>query len=76
MQILQKLEDRDASMERLYDMDDKEIGALIRHPHGRKVHSVAFHLNPFNVSDFQAQVLPGNIYTISLQLGYLTSWSS
>jgi len=37
LQILYKLEDREASMDRLYDMDDKEIGALIRHPHGGKV---------------------------------------
>ncbi|KAG0625562.1 hypothetical protein M758_2G065100 [Ceratodon purpureus] len=35
--ILHKLEDREASMERLYDMDDKEIGAMIRHPHGGKL---------------------------------------
>jgi activating signal cointegrator complex subunit 3 len=36
-QILHKLEGRDAGLERLYDMDEKEIGALIRHPNGGKV---------------------------------------
>eukprot|EP00897_Mesotaenium_endlicherianum_P001872 jgi/Mesen1/1712/ME000138S00568 len=36
-EILYKLENRGATMERLYDMDEKEIGALIRHPHGGKV---------------------------------------
>jgi activating signal cointegrator complex subunit 3 len=41
-QILHKLEDRDAGLERLYDMDEKEIGALIRHPNGGKV----IHLMP------------------------------
>jgi activating signal cointegrator complex subunit 3 len=35
--ILHKLEGRDAGLERLYDMDEKEIGALIRHPNGGKV---------------------------------------
>jgi activating signal cointegrator complex subunit 3 len=35
--ILHKLEDRDAGLERLYDMDEKEIGALIRHPNGGKL---------------------------------------
>ena len=32
-------------MERLYDMDDKEIGAMIRHPHGGKVHNMGFIYN-------------------------------
>ncbi|OAE30033.1 hypothetical protein AXG93_3893s1430 [Marchantia polymorpha subsp. ruderalis] len=36
-EILHKLEDRGAEMDRLYDMDEKEIGALIRHPYGGKV---------------------------------------
>ncbi|CAK9255752.1 unnamed protein product [Sphagnum jensenii] len=35
--ILHKLEGRDAGLERLYDMDGKEIGALIRHPNGGKL---------------------------------------
>ncbi|XP_024368754.1 DExH-box ATP-dependent RNA helicase DExH14 isoform X1 [Physcomitrium patens] len=35
--ILYKLESRDATMERLYNMDDKQIGELIRHPHGGKL---------------------------------------
>lgn len=65
MQILHKLEDREASMERLYDMDDKEIGALIRHPHGGKVHSLASHLIPFNVCDFQILGLPDTINNLA-----------
>ncbi|KAL3683377.1 hypothetical protein R1sor_001399 [Riccia sorocarpa] len=36
-EVLHKLEDRGAEMDRLYDMDEKEIGALIRHPHAGKL---------------------------------------
>lgn len=36
-EILHKLEDRGADLDRLYDMDEKEIGSLIRHPHGGKL---------------------------------------
>lgn len=37
MQNLHKLEEKDATLESLYDMDEKEIGQLIRHPYGGKV---------------------------------------
>jgi len=73
MQILHKLEDRDAPMERLYDMDDKEIGALIRHPHGGKVHNVAFSLKTVSLNLKFVFLL--TLYTISLQLGYSTRGS-
>eukprot|EP00850_Spirogloea_muscicola_P017869 SM000157S02099 [mRNA] locus=s157:242304:257751:- [translate_table: standard] len=36
-EVLHKLEERGAEMDRLYDMDEKEIGALIRHPYGGKL---------------------------------------
>lgn len=36
-ELLRKLEDRGADLDRLYDMDEKEIGLLIRHPHGGKL---------------------------------------
>eukprot|EP00850_Spirogloea_muscicola_P003370 SM000013S26539 [mRNA] locus=s13:882491:898189:- [translate_table: standard] len=37
LEVLHKLEERGAEMDRLYDMDEKEIGALIRHPYGGKL---------------------------------------
>ncbi|KAH6555344.1 hypothetical protein KP509_1Z263400 [Ceratopteris richardii] len=36
-EILHKLEDRGTDLDKLYDMDEKEIGSLIRHQHGGKV---------------------------------------
>lgn len=36
-EILRKVEDRGGDLDRLYDMDDKEIGSLIRYPHGGKL---------------------------------------
>lgn len=56
MQILHKLEDRGAEMDRLYDMDEKEIGALIRHPYGGKVGpSEDFPLICVLYSDYQSR---------------------
>ncbi|KAJ7519602.1 hypothetical protein O6H91_20G045600 [Diphasiastrum complanatum] len=36
-EVLYKLEVRGTDLDHLYDMDEKEIGALIRHPHGGKL---------------------------------------
>jgi len=72
MQILHKLEDRDVPMDRLYDMDDKEIGELIRHPHGGKVHTG---LSFKTISLDLKFVFLLTLYTISLQLVYSTRGS-
>lgn len=39
VQILRKLEERGADLDRLQDMEEKDIGALIRYAQGGKVHS-------------------------------------
>lgn len=36
-EVLFKLEQKGAELERLVDMEEREIGAMIRHPHGGKV---------------------------------------
>ncbi|MCO5571323.1 hypothetical protein L7F22_025061 [Adiantum nelumboides] len=36
-EILRKLEDRGLDLDGLYDMDEKEIGSLLRYPHGGKL---------------------------------------
>ena len=38
-EVLYKLEQKGAELDRLYDMEEREIGAMIRHPHGGKVGS-------------------------------------
>eukprot|EP00850_Spirogloea_muscicola_P016834 SM000140S00583 [mRNA] locus=s140:13532:28767:- [translate_table: standard] len=45
-EVLHKLEERGAEMDRLYDMDEKEIGALIRHPYGGKLVSQCLQYYP------------------------------
>lgn len=37
LQILRKLEERGVDLDRLYDMQEKDIGALIRYAPGGKV---------------------------------------
>ncbi|WCJ35849.1 Activating signal cointegrator 1 complex subunit 3 [Euphorbia peplus] len=36
-EILRKLEEREVDLDRLHEMDEKDIGALIRYPHGGKL---------------------------------------
>lgn len=56
LEILRKLEDRGADLDRLYDMEEKDIGALIRYAPGGKI--VKQYLGYFPMVQLSATVSP------------------
>ncbi|GBG84220.1 hypothetical protein CBR_g38192 [Chara braunii] len=67
-EVLMKLEERGADMNRLYDMDEKEIGALIRHPHAGKVVAACVSYLPYIHLSAVVSPLTRSVLQVSLTI--------